>query len=152
MEVQIKVTALNHADLVDILSTALYGCDYLRTDYDRKVWETIPEENRSGDCFEDHLADMLLNGKTIEITDLESDGELYKVRGVPCKVVKEMSDYNPNETYEVGVYTLNLKAILRACSTPRGYKLLTETLSGEGDYFTANNLLQIALFGEEIYG
>lgn len=26
------------------------------------------------------------------------------------------------------------------------------TLSGEGDYFTANNLLQIALFGEEIYG
>lgn len=152
MKTKITVTELSHEDLVDILSTALYGCDYLRTDYDRKEWASIPEENRPGDCFEDHLADMLLNGKTIEITDLESDGELYKVRGVPCKVVKEMSDYNPNETYEVSVYTLNLKAILRACSTPRGYKLLTETLSGEGDYFTANNLLQIALFGTEIYG
>ena len=63
-----------------------------------------------------------------------------------------MSDYNPNEVYEVSVYQVNLKAILRACSTERGYRLLTETLSGEGDYFTANNLLQIALFGEEIYG
>lgn len=152
MKTKITVTELSHEDLVDILSIALYGCDYLRTDYDRKVWESIPEENKSGDCFEDHLADMLLNGKTIEITDIESDGELYKVRGVPCKVVKEMNNYNPNETYGVSVYTLNLKAILRACSSPRGYELVTKVLSGEGDYFTANNLLQITLFGEEIYG
>ena len=95
---------------------------------------------------------MLLNGHAIELTDIESDGELHKVRGVPCKVRKEQSMYNPNDSYEVSVYMLNLKAILRACSSPRGYKLVTETLSSEGDYFTANNLLQIALFGEEIYG
>lgn len=152
MKVTIKVTELNHEELVDILSTALYGCDYLRVDYDRNFWKAIPEDKRVGDCFEDHLADVLLNGGSIELTDLESDGELYKVRGVPCKVVKEMSDYNPNEVYEVSVYQVNLKAILRACSTERGYRLLTETLSGEGDYFTANNLLQIAMFGEEVYG
>lgn len=152
MKTRITVTELSHEDLVDILSTALYGCDYLQVDYDRKAWEAIPSEKKEGDCFEDRLADMLLNGYTIELTDIESDGELHKVRGVSCRVRKEQSMYNPNESYEVSVYMLNLKAILRACSSPRGYKLVTETLSGEGDYFTANNLLQIALFGEEIYG
>lgn len=152
MEAKITVTKLTHEELVDFLATALYGCNYLRVDYDHKFWKSLPEEEREGDCYEDALADVLLHGGSIELTDLESDGELYKVRGVPCKVVKEMSDYNPNEVYEVGVYKVNLKAILRACSTPRGYKLLTETLNGEGDYFTANNLLQIAMFGEEIYG
>lgn len=152
MKTTIKVTDLSHEDLVDILSTALYGCDYLQVGYDREVWETIPAEKKEGDCFEDHLADMLLNGHAIELTDVESDGELHKVRGVPCKVRRERNEYNPNKTYEVSVYTLSLKSILRACSTPRGYKLLTKTLSGEGDYFTANNLLQIAMFGEEIYG
>lgn len=152
MKTRITVTELSHEDLVDILSTALYGCDYLRASYNRKTWENIPAEKKEGDCFEDHLADMLLSGHAIELTDIESDGELHKVRGVPCRVRKEQSMYNPNESYEVSVYMLNLKAILRACSSPRGYKLVTETLSGEGDYFTANNLLQIALFGEGVYG
>jgi len=152
MKIRITVTELSHEDLVNILSTALYGCDYLQVDYDREFWKSIPEDKKSGDSYEDHLADILLNGGAIELTDIESDGELYKTRGVPSRVEKEISPYNPNELYEVGVYTLRLKAILKACSSERGYKLLTETLSGEGDYFTANNLLQIAMFGEEIYG
>lgn len=158
MKTLITVTELSHEDLVNILSTALYGSDWLQVDYDRKAWydrktwEAIPSEKKEGDCFEDHLADMLLNGHTIELTDIESDGELHKVRGVPCRVRKEQSIHNPNESYEVSVYMLNLKAILKACSSPRGYELVTKTLSDEGDYFTANNLLQIALFGEEIYG
>lgn len=152
MKVTIKVTELNHANLVDILSTALYGCDWLAVDYDLEFFKNIPNDKKSGHCFEDHLADVLLNGGIIKLTDLESDGELYKTRGVPCKVKKEFSPYNPNEFFEVGVYSLALKAILKACSTERGYKLLTETISGEGDYFTANNLLQIAMFGKEIYG
>lgn len=152
MKTTIKVTELSHEDLVDFLSTALYGCDYLRVHYDRKFYDSLPEEKKSGNCFEDYLADVLLGGGYIELTDIESDGELYKVRGVPCKVIKEESPYNPNESYEVSQYKVNLKAILRACSTERGYQLITETLSGEGDYFTANNLLQIVMFGEEVYG
>lgn len=152
MKVTIKVTELNHADLVDILSTALYECDWLEADYDLEFFKNIPDDKKSGHCWEDHLADVLLNGGTIELTDLESEGILYKTQGVPCKIRKELSPYNHNETYEVGVYTLGLKAILKACSTERGYKLLTKTLSSERNYFTANNLLQIAMFGEVIYG
>lgn len=144
MKTRITVTELSHEDLVDILSTALYGCDYLQVDYDRKVWEAIPSEKKEGDCFEDRLADMLLNGHYIAITDLYAERQIYGLRKhpVPASVDEEV-----NVTY-----CLSLEDLLWACSSPRGYKLVTETLSGEGDYFTANNLLQIALFGEEIYG
>lgn len=152
MKVTIKVTELNHANLVDILSTALYGCDWLEADYDLEFFKNIPDDKKSGQCREDRLADILLNGGTIELTDLESGGELYKTRGVPCRTRLEVSPYNPNEFFEVSVYSLNLKAILKACSSWPGFKLLTETLNGEGDYCTANNLLQIAMFGKEIYG
>lgn len=148
---KVQVTELTHDELVDILSTALYGCDYLQVDYDLKVWETIPAEKKEGNCFEDHLADMLLNGHAIELTDIESEGELYKVRGVPCRVRKEASEYNPNNSYEVSVYVVNLKTILRACSSPEGNQLLIEVLNGQGDYFTANNLLQLAMFGQIVY-
>ena len=144
MKTRITVTELSHEDLVDILSTALYGCDYLQADYDLKAWEAIPSEKKEGDCFEDRLADMLLNGHYIAITDLYAEGQIYGLRKhpVPASVDEEV-----NVTY-----CLSLEDLLRACSSPRGYELVTETLSGEGDYFTANNLLQIALFGEEIYG
>lgn len=151
MKVQIKVIELSHANLVDILSTALYGCGWLKVDYDTEFLKSIPDEKKSGDCFEDHLADVLLNGGKIEITDEEADGQLYKVRGVPC-YLEEVTWWDSEESYQVGVYELSLKAILRACSTPRGYSLLLDTLNGQGDYYTANNLLQIALFGKEIYG
>lgn len=149
---KVQVTELTHDELVDILSTALYGCDYLQVNYDRKTWEAIPAEKKEGNCFEDRLADMLLNGHAIELTDIESEGELYKVRGVPCRVRKEVSEYNPNASYEVSVYVVNLKAILRACSSPKGNQLLMEVLNGQGDYFTANDLLQLTMFGQVIYG
>lgn len=144
MKTRITVTELSHEDLVDILSTALYGCDYLQVDYDRKTWEGIPADKKEGDCYEDHLADMLLNGHYITITDLYAEGQIYGLRKHP---VPASVDEEGNVTY-----CLSLEDLLWACSSPRGYKLVTETLSGEGDYFTANNLLQIALFGEEIYG
>ena len=144
MKVRITVTELSHEDLVDILSTALYGCDYLGVGYDHKTWEEIPEDKKEGHCYEDHLADMLLNGHWISITDFYAEGEIYKGRKHPMPTTLSKSG---NATY-----CLALQDILWACNTEHGYKLLTETLSGEGDYFTANNLLQIALFGEEIYG
>ena len=154
MKAKVTVTELTHDELVDILSTALYDCDYLTADYDTKAWKEIPQDKKHGNCFEDHLADVLLNDGIIFITDNEANGELYKTPGVPCHLEKPAwwEQGQDDDSCVVGVYEVNLKAILKACSTPRGYKLLTETLNGEGDYFTANNLLQIAMFGEEIYG
>lgn len=144
MKTRITVTELSHEELVDILSTALYGCDYLVADYDLDIWRRVPESKKEGHCFEDHLADMLLNGHCITVTDIYAEGQIYGKRKHRIPVlVKENTDVR---------YYLFLEDLLWACSSERGYELLTEILSGEGDYFTANNLLQIALFGEEIYG
>ena len=144
MKVRITVTELSHEDLVNILSTALYGCNYLSVDLDDPVYETIPEDQRIGHCYEDIGADILLHGGNLKITDYEADGELYtKRRHKQGPYLDEIGR---------GIYFISIEDILWACNTEHGYKLLTETLSGEGDYFTANNLLQIAMFGEEIYG
>lgn len=144
MKTIVIVTELSHEDLVDILSTALYGCNYLSVDLDDPVYETIPEDQRIGNCYEDIGADILLHGGCLKITDYEADGELYTKR------IHKQGPYL--DKVGRGVYFVSIEDILWACSTPRGYKLLTETLSGQGDYFTANSLLQIAMFGEEIYG
>lgn len=144
MRIQVIVTELNHEELVDILSTALYGCNYLSCDWEDAVYDKIPEEERIGDCYEDKAADTLLHGGYLQIVDYEADGELYTKRSHKKGPYLDKAGR--------GVYYITLEDILWACSSERGYKLLTETLSGEGDYFTANNLLQIAMFGEEIYG
>ena len=63
MTTKITVTALSHDDLVDILSTGLYGSSWFEADYDRKIYESL--EKKQGDCYEDALADMLLAGHKI---------------------------------------------------------------------------------------
>ena len=75
MKTEIKVIELEHEDLVDLLSTALYGSTWFDASYNKEVYESLT--NTTGECFEDKLADMLLNGHKIAITDEEADGEKY---------------------------------------------------------------------------
>ena len=72
MKTEIKVTNIEHEELVDLLSTALYGSTWFDASYDKKVYESLTK--KTGECFEDKLADMLLNGHKIAIIDLEADG------------------------------------------------------------------------------
>lgn len=124
MKTEIKVTSIEHEELVDLLSTALYGSNWFAARYDRSLYETI--ENKQGECFEDKLADMLLAGHKISIVDGEDDGE--------------------------SVYEIGLQDFLDVASTKRGYQLLEDVLSGAGDYYTADSFLQRVVFGEEVYG
>ena len=139
MKTTIKVTQFEHEELVDLLSTALYGSSWFEADYDSKIYETLKVKN--GECFEDKLADMLLSGHTITITDLEAEGEKYSNKFVRFE-----------GKYEAAVYELNLKDFLKTASTKRGFQLVEEVLSGDGDYWTADAFLQMVVFGEEIYG
>ena len=138
MKTTIKVTELEHDDLVDLLSTALYDSSWFGAGYDHKVYNELQEKH--GDCFEDALADMLLAGHKIEITDFEAEGESYSDKCVKI-------DDDENAHYRVG-----LNDFLEVASTKRGYQLLEQVLSGEGDYWTADAFLQRVVFGEEIYG
>lgn len=139
MKTEIKVTAFEHEELVDILSTALYGCEWTTTDYDWKAWNKLPNKTENI-CFEDKLADCLLAGLPIYITDLEAEGERY---GNVCESII-------NE--DITEYIVTLDRILETASTPEGYELVKEILDGNGDYYTANNFLQLVMFDEIIYG
>lgn len=138
MKTEIKVTGIEHEELVDLLSTALYDSSWFTACYDRSLYESI--ENKQGECFEDKLADMLLAGHKISIVDGEADGESYSDKFV------KFIDYGD------AVYEIGLQDFLDVASTKRGYQLLEDVLSGDGDYYTADSFLQIVVFGEEVYG
>ena len=139
MKTEIKVTNIEHEELVDLLSTALYGSTWFDASYDKKVYESLTK--KTGECFEDKLADMLLNGHKIAIIDLEADGESYSKNFVRFE-----------GRYQNAVYEVKLDDFLKVASTKKGFKLLEEVLSGEGDFYTADAFLQRVVFGEEIYG
>ena len=139
MKTEIKVTAMSHDELVDLLSTALYDSQWFVASYDREIYESLACV--TGECFEDKLADMLLAGHNITIIDIEADGEKHSDKCVRFE-----------GQYDDAIYEVGLNDFLEVASTPKGYKLINEVLSGEGDYYTADSFLQRVVFGEEVYG
>lgn len=137
MKTKITVTEFEHEDLVDLLSTALYGSTWFEADYDSNIYNSL--ENKEGDCFEDKLADMLLAGHKITIFDHEAEGESYSKKCVGFDG-------------ESAIYEVDMKDFLKTASTKRGFKLVEEVLSGDGDYWTGDAFLQRVVFGDEIYG
>lgn len=138
MKTKITVTEINHEELVDLLSTALEGSSWFGASYNSDIYKIL--ENTTGECFEDKLADMLLAGHQITITDYEADGESYSSK---CTKITADGD---------AVYKVGLEDFLKVASTKTGFKLLNEVLDGTGDYWTADAFLQRVVFGEEIYG
>lgn len=137
MKTKITVTELTHEELVNLLSTALYGSSWFGASYDKNIYKTL--EKTEGDCFEDALADMLLNKQKITITDYYAEGEKYSKKFVRFDG-------------EDAEYEITLKDILNTASTKSGFKLVEEVLDGDGDFWTADAFLQRVVFGEEIYG
>lgn len=130
METKIRVTSLTHDELVDFLSTALYGCDNFEVEVAQagpgpELYEECKKKMGDAFCWEDGLAEVLLGGGCLEVIDLYDGDEMYYI------------DYTN---------------ILNGFSTPEGYKYAEELFDGDGDFFTAWNLLQIIIFGEVIYG
>lgn len=138
MKTKITVTEINHEELVDLLSTALEGSNWFGASYDKTLYESIQETH--GYCLEDKLADMLLSGHHITITDYEADGESYSSK---CTKITADGD---------AVYKVGLDDFLKVASTKKGFQLLSDVLDGTGDYYTADAFLQRVVFGEEIYG
>ena len=137
MKTKIMVTALSHDDLVDILSTGLYGSSWFEADYDRKIYDSL--KKKQGDCFEDALADMLLAGHKITFIDYYAEGESYSNKCIGFDK-------------DAAIYEVNLKDFLKVASTKEGYELITEILDGDGDFYTGDSFLQRVVFGEEVYG
>lgn len=142
MTFNVQVTGVTHEELVNLFSTAFYGNENMGAHYDKNELNQIPENKREGDCFEDFLADMILNGKSIQVTDYLAEGEVYE------HLPSHPAEYDD----EFIIYDVTLEDILQGLSSEVNFQMMQEIQSGEGDMFTAYGLMQRIIFTEEIYG
>lgn len=172
MKTQVSILEQTKEDLVNLLSTALYGSNYLSADYEESI------EYDEDDSYEEIMAEILLNGGKILITDHYAEvGEVYG--NLPCEVKKD----EENEGCWITTYFVTLKDIVSGLTKAANGTFNTGvnencfgtlTMSGdyqdrviefakrsfnafafderEWDYNTADCLMQIILFNEIVYG
>lgn len=150
MKTRITITEINHDDLVELLSTALYGSTWLGCDYQvGDNMETVRFE-KNDRCIEDKAARCLLQGKYIEFLDRYAESEDEPYGSLP-------SYWDGKENCMV--YRVTLKDIEEGLS-----KMLEETGwehdcvmhfvsydDGWFDYSHAQCIMQYILFNEIIY-
>ena len=87
------VTDLTREDVVNILSTALYGSYFFQVDNTTKNYKEA-----KGECIEDKLADCLMNKKEVIINDVEEDESytltLHKLKMGVTKYINDGGNAN----------------------------------------------------------
>lgn len=159
MKTTTKITEITHKDIVDLLSTALYGSAFFDGFYDEYLYDTMRRDEDT--CFEEKMATLLLNGENVYIFDgyAEDEDESYG---------------NLKHTYDGDgmVYTLSLKDFEagmakcvdgtfeknKGCESDEVQSLRTymvHLMNEDGldlDQFEAECILQVIVFGKLIYG
>ena len=120
--------------LVDLFSTATYGSDWLditTLKAEGNLDSGFSEEYLKNRCREERWADRLLNGGNILCIDCNEEDE--------------------NE----GVYKIDLNTLKEGLKLARDKEAVSDWsdfVSEKDDYFTCNNLMQVVMFDEVIYG
>lgn len=123
---------IDRESLVDLLCTAFYGCDwaYIETlPSEDKIDELLDENYVRTRCIEDKWADRLLHGGHLVITDLFDENQ---------------------SRYELTLDKIN-KGLRRARDRQAPYDWC-DFIEENDDYFTCNNLIQVCIFSEVVYG
>ena len=151
MKIETKISEITHEDLVNLFSTAFYGSNHFAIDYNNEDYDGKPFA-KDDDCFEDKLAKIVLNGGKIIVSDLyaeDSDEHYGEI------------EHTWNEEEESMDYTITLKDIenglAKAASSSEPYfhkcfSNFAENDCVDFDLNDADNLMQIIVFGEVIYG
>lgn len=127
---RIDLENITHENLVDLLCTATYGNDWLviKTLKSERFMDDEVEQSVKDDwCLEDKWANRLLKGGHIVCLDYEDE-----VR-----------------------YELTLDDIKKGLEKARDGEAVrdwADFCDENDDYFTCNNLVQVCMFGEVIYG
>ena len=157
MKTETKITDLTQEDLVNLFSSAFYSSYYLSADYEEAI------EHDEDDCYEDIMANILLNGGTIKVTDSYADG---------CHYGDLQYEFNEDydATYRVSYIdilngleraangTFNLRPDVSEDYAKSNMEFAKRSFNAfayddrDWDYFTADCLMQIILFNEIIYG
>lgn len=119
---EIKINNITKEELSDLITTALNGCNWLVTSTPDDFQYDLTQ------CIEDNFADILLNGKSIICTDIE-EGKNYEIN---LNTIIE----GLNKSYNICPFNFS-KVIL---------------FDGTADYYDANNVWQVIMFGKTIYG
>lgn len=160
MKTKTIITELTQEDLVNLLCTATYGSNMFRCEAPDRDGVDI----KNGDCLEDVWAKCLLAGKSILVTDLNSDGD-GNYGALPSSV-----DEDGYVTYSVkltdiinGLQECADGTFLVAASNYNNYgendkryvmSCFNTFKENDGGMDTpqAEALMQIIVFGELIYG
>ena len=165
MKTEVKITEITQEDLVNLLSSALYGSSYLSADYEESV------EHDEDDCYEDIMAKILLHGGKIMVTDgYAEDGEVYG--SLSCRVDEDKDEGRMTTTYFVTLKDI-LEGLEKAANgtfnvgenneyspdwVDRNKAFAWRSFNAfafddtEWDLTTADCLMQIILFNEIVYG
>lgn len=165
MKTQTTITDLTTEDLVNLFSTAFYGSSYLSADYDEDKYDDV------GDCYEEVMARILLDGGAIKVTDSYADGchygklrwefnedydAIYHVRFIDILQGLERA---ANGTFNTGINencfgTLTMSKDYQDRNIEFAKRSFNAFAFDERDWdmVTADCLMQIILFDEIIYG
>ena len=139
MKFNLQVTEITHDELASVFCIGCEGQDFGFA-YNKNDYAKIPEGKREGDCLEDKVADCLLNGYKIAVTDYYAEGEVYG------KNLEHEIDDDGAVTYYVG-----LQDFLNGFSNKDAMEYTKDLADENDDYWTAYNLIQFVIFGELIY-
>lgn len=161
-EIQVTVKVTEDA-LEDFLSNAIgdvCGCAWWKAanqaDYDEAKAQLVAE-GIDEPCLETVWARMLLNGKKLRLLDPESEwhwsghkpGEmLWK-----AQIITEGCEPEGGEWHDVGIEDL-VKGLQEYGRIGYANKCRPtfESISEDGDFYDADAVVQIAMYGEVIYG
>lgn len=154
MKTKVTINEVTVEDLVNLLSTALNGSNYLSVDYEDYEGADV------GDCMEEVMARILLDGAEIVITDNDAEGAVYG--DLPCYADESVTAYhmtcrdviNGLEAAANGTFQLNGDAIFRdGCVRFAKESFNAFAMdSADFDYSAADCLMQIILFNQIVYG
>lgn len=150
MKTKTTITEITHDDIVNLLSTGLYGSHFFGVDYSIEDYRKIPNPDEY-DCIEDKCAKLLLNGKSIVIYDMYAEDE----EDFHGKLYHSWDSYNATMDYTITLSDIK-KGLQKALDNGGwdakcAFDLINED-SCDLDLTEAENLLQIITFGEAIYG
>lgn len=149
MKVKSTITNLTKGDLVNLISTASYGSQWLDFQYDRTKCPDV----RPNDCAEDIAAKILLAGETIEFVDYNAEE--------PDEIYSSKAHYEA----DAGIYPISLIDIANGLETALNGGFRNASFSeeeearesvlnlqtGDLDNGEAETLMQIIMFNEIIY-
>ena len=136
----VDLNAIDHEMLVDLLCTATYGSEWLQIKTlksERFMDEEVEQSVRDGWYCEDRWANRLLKGGKIVCYDWYDNDDLEFEENRPAR------------------YELTLDDIKRGLEKARDGEAVrdwADFVNENDDYYTCNNLMQVCIFGEVIYG